>query len=252
MDYYDLIQAYVDNTLTQEQRVAFEAEMARDPELRLTVDQFPTILDAVNAAAQDDARKLVSEIREKVKQQTPLRIRQLIPRQLQIAAGILLIIVAGVVIYSNISYSTPAMVRTAYEAPSDLGVFQSDGAKDERWDAVMTAWEGGEREQALELAEVFLAEHKNNADAIRRVAYLYFQAGKYSRSLGLLESLRGSRQYADYADFHYALTLLQLHREAEATALLDSIAGVRDHRYHQEADQMRSRLSSPLHRLAFQ
>ena len=252
MDYYELIQAYLDNALTEVQRKEFEAEMERDPQLRLTVEQFPVILDAIHAAGQDDARELVTDVREQLRQRAQPKVRRLIPRQLSIAATFLILILAGIVIYANLSYSTSSLATTAYQKPPDLGRFQSAGEISNGWDTVMISWNKGDIDRALELARKFRASHPDDANVDRRLAYLDFQSGNYEEVLSLLGPLREHKQYGDYAKFHYAVTLLRLHREAEAEAQLDSIAGNDANRFQDEAKQMKSKLGSPLHWLAFQ
>jgi len=251
MDYYELIQAYRDNTLTADERKAFEAEMQRDDQLRMTVEQFPAILDAINAAAQDDTRKMVSNIRMNLRG-TGTAPRRIIPRQLQIAATVLIVVVAGLITYSNISYSTTALANAAYEAPSDLGGLKSDDTSNESWNLVISALDRGDKDETIDLAQKFLDAHQDDPDVTRRVAYVYFQLGEYAKSLTLLKALQDSDQFGDYGDFHYAVVLLRLHREKEARAMLNSITADPDHYFRDEAKRMNARLSSPLHSLAFQ
>lgn len=51
---YQIISAYLDNRLSQEDRLQFEEDMERDPELRQLVEDFPLIEEALNAAAQEE------------------------------------------------------------------------------------------------------------------------------------------------------------------------------------------------------
>lgn len=253
MNFYDNIQAYLNNTLSAEDRISFEEEMARDNDLRMTVEEFPVILEAIEASAQDEARTMVQRTRVSFSGQErhPAQRRVLPLRRLSIAATFLVLILAGALIYANLKYSTPALIQSAYTAPSDLGTFQSDNVTNAQWADVMLTWENGKTEEALNLANDFLADHPGDADAIRRVAHLQFQAGNFEEALMLYGSIRQNRQFGNYADFHFALTLIKLDRLAEARDLLSSLAANEEHRFAEEAVGLLERLNSPWRRLAF-
>lgn len=251
MDYYELIPSYLNNTLSADQRIAFEKEMSRDEELRITVEEFPLIQETINASVQHDARTLIATIRREQhnkNRQTPGRF--IFRKRWSIAAMILVLVAAGGLLILNINYSTPALTVAAYETPSDLGVFQSGGSSSE-WEEVMNAWKNGDRTEALSLAEKFLSLHPKDVDVIRRSAYLFFETGRYDRSAELLRSIRDDRQYGDYADFHYALSLSASGNSREANLVLDSIITIPGHRYGDKAKEFRKQLRGLWHRLAF-
>jgi len=169
-----------------------------------------------------------------------------------VAAAVLVVVVAGLLIYANLSFSTSALVSQAYHSPAELGVFQSGDSQDVFWKEIMADWNSGAQTMALILADSFLVQYPGDPDAIRRVAHLNFRAGNHEKALSILSPLRNDRQYGDYAEFHSALILLRLGRTSEAQALLDTIASTETHRYNDEAARLLSRLRSVWHGMAFQ
>ena len=60
MDYYDLIEEYLKNNLSESDKVAFEQEMAADDQLRLAVENHDVAMEVVGSIFEGEIREVIN------------------------------------------------------------------------------------------------------------------------------------------------------------------------------------------------
>ena len=108
--YYEQIEAYINNTLSKEERTTFEQQVNEHPSLKKAVLNHVLANEAIGLSIEDKiAGKLdrLAQSRAAVKPPPSLKVGW--KKRLSIAAGILLIILAGLASWVNQNYTNQAL-----------------------------------------------------------------------------------------------------------------------------------------------
>jgi hypothetical protein len=61
MDYFEQIEAYIDNSLSSSERLVFEEAMSRDEKLKQAVEDHSIAMDVVGSILEDEVRKVIED-----------------------------------------------------------------------------------------------------------------------------------------------------------------------------------------------
>ena len=233
---YEQIEAYLDGSMTEEQRLSFEQEIAEDESLRSEVDLHREIHSAIESRSQVDAfRNLLSEVDAET--QVAGKTRSIDPEQsrsrsipvtrwLAIAAAVLVFFIAGIQFFGP-GVSDPATLAMnrlpAYEIPSPT---RSSATELEQLRAeAYVHFEMGAFPEAIAVFERVLEEDPEDLEVrfFKAQAHMwqeeYFLAyQEYSE----VESVTGNF-YSEDAEWGMALALLAEEQLDNAAALLMQI-----------------------------
>ena len=202
----ELIDSYLDASMSEEERVAFEARMANDPELRKEVDVQRSIIKAVR---KERLEQIISNEEEKIKNKGKIRKLFIPVGSLALAASLLGLFYVG---YMNSCENLASRYYAAYAytpPPSrggdDLALTKSD---------------------SLFFDALLQYENNNTKVAITRLK-------------SLLDS-DSEMLVATYLDIKWYLSLAYLKngKKRKATALLQEIAIMSNNEYQSKAKDL--------------
>lgn len=222
-DLHETIEAYLRNTLSAVQREAFERQLSSDESLQKLIERHKKA-DRVIAFAQHQTAKarlktldaeLMDPIVDKATPQFSMR------RALSIAAGFLILVVAGFYLYAQTSYSTEAIAEQMF-APAPEEAFR------------------GREEYVTSLGEKFAqAEqlfHDKKYDDARQL-YLFI--------------IKEDSMLKEQAEWNLLLSYYALDPASpQFKILFDRIRMDSGHAYNQYALRLASKMESPLYKIA--
>ncbi|WP_143473764.1 hypothetical protein [Flavilitoribacter nigricans] len=245
---------YLQGKLPEEDRVDFERQLREDAALAEAVEREKEVQIAVDLIARYRKREQVAAIAEGLEEEAPKRMPLakvagsfLLQPMGRVAAGVLLLIVAGFVFLQQ-RYSDAAIMRSfgqRYELDlTDKG----GGAQEETLKAAMENYKAGNYEQALEqfsglpntineywLVQLFIGNCELELKRYQSAA------DTFSRIVG------ESEFYEETARWYLALAQLGANRGDQARATLNAIAPGQFN--YTKSQQMLSRIDSPFRHL---
>jgi len=115
LNHFERITAYLEGTLNKVQKKQFEADLESDKDLKSEYDAYLASEQALDILAYQQLEKQTAQLnKEEQKSPTPNKRFSL----LRMAASILFLILAGIVIFSNFSYSDNKLATKFYEVPN--------------------------------------------------------------------------------------------------------------------------------------
>ncbi len=248
------IETYLSGKLSAEQRHDFEVKMEKDVSLREEVKLHRGVEEALAETDIAELEEIIGEVY--LRKRTVVR-RRMIPRPMMLAAGVLLLIVAGFVLY--LFLPEPPTPERLYQTYLDLPVeleeemnFRSAELAAEK-DATETAFLQAYREQSFDAAllEVENLKRASNSETGMIPGKYYFfegvtllQLDRKKEALKSFEQIK-SGLYTESGDWYYAMTLLALEGASEPVkAAMEGIAHS-SHPKRKDAQKMLQLLFNP-------
>ncbi|MDX1479822.1 MAG: hypothetical protein R3301_19060 [Saprospiraceae bacterium] len=289
MDYTEQIKAYLEGRLDGPEKQAFEQAMREDDLLRKAVEKFPEIQEVLQ---EMEARAAIRSARarlrsERIQQDVADQPAKVVPmwsarRMLAAAAGIAVLVVAGLFIYANLQLPNTAIAQQAFFVPRDPSPDQ--GGPDDTvaiyplfeedtdlrnvplaaygWQTgfrlVDTLRQLGRLDEANILAgrlldgdpgsQVF-AGYGDNTLLILRIAHFYFRTGQHVAASEALMRAVDDEVFGDHARFNLAINRLEAGSVDAAKDLLQELTEQANPVIRDKSKEVLSRLDSPLRSL---
>jgi hypothetical protein len=220
---HETIEAYLRNTLSAVQREAFEKQLSSDEGLQKLVESHKKADRAITLARHQSAKARLKSLDAELIQPTITNSsrRFSIVRTLSMAAGFLILVIAGFYLYAQTSYSTEAIAEQMF-APVPEEVFR------------------GREEYVTSLGEKFaqaeqLFREKKYDDA--RQIYLFI--------------IKEDSMLKEQAEWNLLLSYYAMDPASpQFKILFDRIRMDSRHAYNQYALRLASRMESPLYKIA--
>lgn len=254
---YDKIDAYLQDELPPSEQQAFEQALQTDPQLAEQVRLQREILEALQdkpALAFYDRLRAASagEDRDRTGQKG-----RIIPfrRWLAVAASVVLLAGVALTIYANRSYSNERLADAIYEETEPPGLQRNGSSTPLRpLQEAQKALQEGRWEDAIRLAAApeLYSESPDSTEARFIAACAFLQLGDTREALRALNLVtRSASVWKQRAEYLRVGTSLQAGNTEEAKEYLQAILDDPRHDYYQQAENIFSRLHSPLRRLTF-
>ncbi len=236
---YEKIEAYLEGKLTEEERKAFEAQLASDPKLAEKVSLYKNIDQVIEDQSTLDFQKLVqeqgtiflqNEQKETAGEQSPIRF--LSRRSLLIAASLLILVISIVLIYQNVNnqdkLSGPELYAHNFDTYNLNQSLRSQVSRLTDFQNGIKAYQSQDYDLAVNIFEDLA---QNDSDDIVLAyclaqAYLNQQPAQFAKAKASLRKIivEGGSIYVPKAKWYLALIHLQEEALVEAKNLLEEVA----------------------------
>ena len=259
-EYFDKIEQYLADAMSEEERSSFEAEVAQNKELREAVEAHRLAQDAMEVMIEDNLRAELQKMQADTYPIQKLRksdeqggrvvsLRRYWPR-LAVAASVLLLIGFFTFQWTGNNYSDSAIAGNFYQ-PEDL--LQEIEVRGDREESVLAT--GIKQLEAAQYQEALttLESIPDTSDFILDATYLkgfgLAQQGNIAQAQEQLQTVIDQKinpNLADKAEWLYLLMYLNAEDtdNPEFKALLEKISNDPDHSYHASAVKLKKQLNS--------
>lgn len=235
----ELIEAYFDGTLEQDDLVYFEKRRAEDADFDSKVDDYGQIIKEIRAfGKQDFADKLKTwetEIASKKEAKViPMK------RLLSIAAAVIIILVPlAYLLLSNVFDHSNQELFTAYFEPYQ-DVISERSAEMGALEQGLSAYNQSNFPSAISQLEIYLAAHpdEQGAKCYLGISYLASQQPDKAESMLKPVAEHSSGLFKEVAEWYLALAYLQQDQKEKARDQLRKIASQPDHIFGTRASQL--------------
>lgn len=238
MNYFDYINAYLDNELTSEERAQFEAELANNKDLANEVELHKTLQAGVMAAGlREEMQKIAAR---KTSQGTPVQGRRIqLRRTISVAIAASVAVLLGIFLWNNQGSSdqTDLFASVYYQDPGTAVAMGN--SEEQNFDEAMTLYKEQRYDDAL-FAFDELCNISNNVKACYYKAQSALNAHKLDLAKKQLLDIidNGSvREYTEKSEWYLAYILYQQGDEAYRP-MIKEIAGEEAHRFNIEAQEV--------------
>jgi hypothetical protein len=246
-DQLDRIEMYVLGQLSAQEKQRFEQEMKTNPALTDEVSRMRTIHDALEISVEDDLRQKLQRMRESEKHYSsskPDVIIHPLYSRLAIAAGILIILFAGIWLFMNRESDSLIAFRDQQYLDYDYSRMRGDQNP-----AYSLPFEIGQdkagKQKAIQWFSSWLDTHPDDDEAHFIVADLLYKTGHTDQAKAhLLMIIRHpSIRWREKAEWNYVLMSLPLPWDETAKRLFDDIRHNPDHSYYTQAKALEDKLA---------
>lgn len=255
--YYEQIEAYINNSLSKADRASFEQKLKANPVLKKAVLSHILANEAIGLSIEDKVAKKLDRLAQKraaISTPSPLKVGWKKP--LSIAAGFLLFIVAGLAIWANQNYSNKALSTKLY-ADSTLPTVRSGEEANQTFVNALSAFSKKDYPTVLKTLNNTAPTASYFREAQYLMAHANWQEKKYQPAATLFESLLANTLPSsidkEELAWNHLLTTLQL-KGGASEAFKEKMAAILEnpqHGYYTKAKDLNHKLSSPWRKLAF-
>lgn len=237
------IEGYLNGTLTQSEREAFETMLARDPEIAGKVKDLVAIDEGLKAVGMEEFRQDLKQWEGELKQVHTPAIGW--KRYIAVAAVVTLIVLPAIYLFTIkkptseelfLAYYQPyeEMVTTRGNPTDSLGMLLADG---------VDAYSRGDYRQCTDLLESYLEQRPN---AHRVALYLGIAQMEIDQQQSAEASFQLAQEdpvFRQQAQWYQALSYLKFNKSEKARAILQAISENGAHYRHAEAAQLLKELN---------
>lgn len=255
--YYEQIEAYINNSLSPAEKTSFEQKLKANPSLKKAVLNHVLANEAIGLSIEDKLAKKLDRLAQKRAASSPTPpLKVWWKKPLSIAAGILILIVSSLAIWANQNYSNKALSSQLY-ANSTLPTVRNDGDTHQIFGNALSAFSKKEYKTVFQLLKTTSSTDTYFREAQYLMAHANWQEKNYQQAATLFESLLASPLPANIdkeeLTWNHLLTTLQL-QGAESEDFKEemaAIAGNTKHGYYTKAKELNQQLNSVWRKLTF-
>lgn len=249
--YYDQIEAYLSNSMTLEQKEVFEKDMSKEPDLKRAVFNHVLANEALGLTIEDRIAGKLKKLeldrnigQEKSAPQITWR------KRLAIAASVLLLILAGMFIWSNQNYSNQSLAANLY-AESTIPTVRNDGETNQNLNQGILAFNQKDYDTAIAALSEITSKDIAYKEAEYILAHAYWhkrddaKANYYFSSLLNEENLPASIDRQEL-EWNQLLTTLK-EKGADSQAFKEALATIQsnsNHAFYLQANDLSKKLTS--------
>lgn len=241
---FDLIESYLQESLSKTDRLAFEKRLAEDPDFAEEFSLHKQGRQLIQLSGREALMQRLDSRFESAKQQEGKVIPLYQRRSLQVAAAVLLIIVAGFWVMNNLNSSSPEQLFANYmENPKtsevrDVFVPEQQSA----WNKAISAFEGEDFAQATPILETLLEDlefvKQSGGQASLYLGISYLNLGEPSKAIEAFSGASSSSIYFDQIQWYRALAHLKANQLEEAKTALQQIVDTPSHYKQTQAKEL--------------
>lgn len=255
--YYEQIEAYINNSLSKADRASFEQKLKANPALKKAVLNHVLANEAIGLSIEDQVTKKLDRLAQKrATISAPPPLKAWWKKPLSIAAGILLFLIAGLGIWANQNFSDQALSAQLY-ANSTLPTVRSDEDTNQTFGNALSAFSKKEYKTVLQLLKTTSSTDTYFREAQYLMAHANWQEKNYQQAATLFESLLASPLPSNIdkeeLTWNHLLTTLQL-QGAKSEVFqkeMGVILGNTQHGYYTKAKELNQQLNSGWRKLTF-
>lgn len=248
---YDKIEAYLNQSLSEADKFSFEQELKKNATLKKAVLNHVLANEALGLAIEDKVSGKLQKLAQQRKEHTtPPLLQVWWKKPLSIAAGILLLLLAGSIIWINQNYATDTLAINGY-AESTLPTVRSENEVNPNLTNGFMAFSKKEYAKAYTLLATIPETDTNYLEAQYIAAHAYWQEHKYAGAGALFSSLLSSPnlpQTIDRQELEWNNTLTILQEKGAKHEIFKQAFGAilanPQHSYHQKAIMLSNQLDS--------
>ncbi|MEO0337786.1 MAG: hypothetical protein AAF242_01095 [Bacteroidota bacterium] len=228
--YFDQIEAFVNQTMPEEERQKFEAELPKNEVLQKELKAYRATLIAAEMLGFD-------QLKERVEEPKKGRIIAF-PRWASIAAAIVLLAIISGLIYAQVNFTSTQLYSQALANSSIDYSNPQDVILREAW----TAFQAEDYNTTLQILSPDRSTNEQRSEDAQ-LLYIYTLIRQGSAELAL-PLLNGIPLRNEDAQWYRVLALLQTKQKWEAKALLNVIVQNPVHPYFEQAQDSLDQLNS--------
>lgn len=224
------IQDYIEDRLAGEEKLAFEKRLETETTFKKDYVLELARHKALQASLRAEAK---AELKKMLGQSTPVRAIRPMWRASAIAAGILILFLAGYLLISQ--QKSPEQLAMGYFEPYPLSNIRGETNDQQAiFDKALAPYQQGDFEKALPFLQQLHQANPSNPQLTLNLASGFMAEGQPKEAIGLLKTISG--QSADAAEWYLALAYLQDGQLDAAKILLQEISGKPHFRQEQAAE----------------
>ncbi len=226
--YIDRIEAYLKQQMTDEDRDAFEEALLENGALKKEYDAYNAAVKLLELTALEEAEDF--ELRPK-----PVK-----TLWWSVAAGFLILLIAGVTGYANLNFNNTILVSESYQTPVFSSSVRGEGANDRYQDA-LKAFQDDEYNSVFRSLEGIEEE-----EATYLLAHTYLNQGETDQAIALFKAItaRQDNTRQEGAEWFLALSYLQSGEDEQAEEWLKKIASTKGHANRSKAASLLQKVQS--------
>ncbi len=216
-DIFERIERYMQGEMTEQEKSAFEAEIATNPDLQREMEKHKELVDALKDQEILDFRRKIQTIEGKEKAQA----RSLRKRLMRFAAAIVLIIGLTAVIWYTFRADTKNLYEnyfTAYPVESQIRGSEVEGISN-----ALDLYKDGEYEEAIPGLEQMLMKEPENGLLKIYLGNSLMEFNEMRKAVGLFTEFNSEMAYYEEARWYLALAYLKMDQKESSKSVLKEI-----------------------------
>jgi len=240
---FEHIEAYLEGTLSDKERLTFEKELAKDPKLKeeyLLQKDTHQLLNLHGQLAYKEKLKVLDKQIEAEGKTISMR-KPLWQANWFRVAAVFLVLVVSSYFWINQQYNRDILLQSAFQPYDDV---LTGRGSDSPLQMAMQAYNQGKYQEASEAFASILDEDPQNLDAIfyRGVSLLALGNGKEASPY--LEQVANSAKYSESGRWYKVLACFETLDQDQCMHELGLLAGETGHPYQQKAEVLYEKLTS--------
>ena len=240
----ELIELYFEGKLSEIEKLAFEARMSIDPELKEEVKLYKAIVDGIKETGEDKLKKKLQSIDKELDFGRTINLLQAKKRinfKIRIAAALALM-AALALIWSYSQSSLGSIADKYYQKDKGLPVEMT--VKKNKLDDLMNKFKTADYSSSKIILEQLLQADPANDTLNFFMGLVQYNLEEYQASLTNLKKIQATSLYNDKSMFYLTLDYLKLNDKKNATLTLQRILINKDHPFYSEAILISKELSA--------
>ncbi len=252
---WDDIESYIRGNLSEEKRADFEKALQSDADLRKEVEDYRGLLRGFDMLRDEAKVRSMMEHWEKdtTSSLSTTPVRKLNPFRISaIAAGLVLLL--GAFYFLGIQpYSDNALYAHHYTDKNTSTAIKSDTSGDHPLQQGFDAYENGQFQAALNHFNSIPVLDPNYNTSLYYMSHSYMKLKDWDNAITQINTIIGVRdvRYQEEAEWLRVLCYLQKKDPENLEVTLSELVKNPNHSYNKKAKELQSELNSPLRSLVF-
>jgi len=235
LQHLEYIEAYLEERLSKEERQHFEERLQSDSVLKEEYDAYRATMKLLEFMAIDDLKQSQSTFITTGSNSSYLK-------RWTIAAGILFLLLGGLVLFANLAYSNERLAAQAYSAPNLASIVRG-GQLSEAENTAIQAFLSDNYEKTI---EVLSSTSEKSKEAQFLTGLAYFKKGQASQAVAAFQNMLSDSLNERRVSTEWYLTLAHLmNDDLEAAKLsLEQILSQSSNPNFDKAVELQKKLNS--------
>lgn len=230
------IEAYLEGTMTSEERLAFEQRLSQEPVLSKSYESELAALELIKEAGRLELKNTLEDFDTQMQEET-IR-KRVIPlwakNAMRVAAMLLLFAGVYQVFLTFGGVHTSEVYDTyfeAYEAPS----MERDGSESPNWKLVVASYQNGAYKETIPFLQQSKGEVPDYLIAFYTgISHMASQKPDLEKAVqNFDEVLTTDNDYHQQAEWYKALALLKMEKEEAAKVIFKKIVAAKNYQYEE-------------------
>ncbi len=237
---FDLVEAYLGDTLDEESRQAFETRYQKESDFAALVDTYSREIQVIQTAGENDLKNALNQRFKPAQATTPVRKLSFRPYIMAAAAAVVLLLSVFFFTQTADQQGTADLFAENFQAPNFVARSAQDSPEELPWQEAAAYYQAGDYEKAAKALEALVATtvfgHFSEAQLYLGVCYLKLE--QPYKALGALEKVKPGSVFVQNAQWFRLLSYLQLEDTPNAIKAAEAILQVNRHYKTAEATKI--------------